>query len=462
MRGGVDEVAARLPSFVAAVLAAWGVFLLGRTLFAEPTAWLAALVFLGCGQIQWQARVGQIDMTLAALIALGVAQWGEAQFGGRPSRVYWFWALAGLATLAKGPVGLLPALLAILAFLAVERDREGLRRLRLGRGLLLWLAVVLAWFGPAVATAGWSYFEALILDQTLERYARAEGHLRPWYYYLRTLPGSFAPFTLLAPAVAAVLWSERRSEPWRRPMRFLVLWVVVTVVFFSLSSGKRTVYMVPTLVPLSLLLAHGVERLAASWPRRRALAIGGFAVLFVVLVAAWSWLPRAVADLPSPDLFGPDLVAVARWVLLPFVSAALAAVALSASGRVRTATVSLGLGLAAAMTLAAVALLPRGDAVKSARALAETLVASARREEPYAIYPLPDAAFLFYSRRFSTPIHGEAQLREFAARGERVWLLIERDELASLAPPLDLVEVARDSDWEEGHLLLTTPPWPRE
>ena len=36
----------------------------------------------------------------------------------------------GLSTLAKGPVGLLPPLLSILAFLAVTRDKEELKRLR--------------------------------------------------------------------------------------------------------------------------------------------------------------------------------------------------------------------------------------------------------------------------------------------------------------------------------------------
>jgi 4-amino-4-deoxy-L-arabinose transferase-like glycosyltransferase len=461
MRGGVDETAARLPSFVACVLAAWGVFLLGRTLFSEPTAWLGALVFSTCGQVQVQARVGQIDMTLAALIALGVSQWASAHFGGRPARVYWFWALSGVATVAKGPVGLLPALLAILVFLAVERDRDGLRRLRLGRGLLLWLAVVLAWFAPAVAIAGRKYFDAMIFEQTLERYALSGGHLRPWYHYLRTLPGSFAPFTFLVPAAAAALWSERRGETWRRAVRFLVLWIVVTVVFFSLSSGKRTVYMVPTLAPLSLLLAHGIERVAAGWPRRRAATIGSIVLLLSLLVTAWAAVPRAVVDLPDPDVFGRDLVGVARWVLVPFVAGTLVALLVAARGRVRTATAAIGLGVATTFSFATAVLLPRGDTVKSARALAETFAEVARPEEPYAIYPLPDAAFLFYSRRFSTPVHGEEQLRDFAARHERVWLLIERDELAALDPPIGLVEVARDADWEEGHVLLTTAPWPR-
>jgi 4-amino-4-deoxy-L-arabinose transferase-like glycosyltransferase len=461
LRGGVDETAARLPSFLACVLAAWAVFLLGRTLFDERTGWLAALVFAACGQIQWQARVGQIDMTLAALVALAVAQWASAHFGGRAVRVYGFWALTGLATVAKGPVGLLPALFSILVFLGLSKDREGLQRLRLGRGLLLWLAVVLLWFAPAVAVAGRSYFDALIFEQTLERYASASGHLRPWYYYLRTLPGSFAPFTLLAPAAAWALWRGRSGEPRRAAVRFLAVWILVTVLFFSLSAGKRTVYMVPTLAPLSLLFAYGIERLAARRPSRSGLLAAGAATLLFALLGALFATPRLVADLPSPSIFGADLVTAARITILPATIGFALALALAWRGSARSATAAVGLGLAATMTVATVWLLPRADAVKSARPLALELTRTALPGEPYAIYPLPDAGFLFYSRRFSTPIQGEAGLRAYVARPERVWLLIERDELAALDPPLSMVEVTRDDDWEQGHVLMTTPPWPR-
>ena len=119
------------------------------------------------------------------------------------------------------------------------------------------------------------------------------------------------------------------------------------------------------------------------------------------------------------------------------------------------------------MSVTAVRLLPLGDAFKSARVLSADLVQRAEPDEPYAIYPVPDAAFLFYTRRFAVDLHGgtlahdqgdEKALRRYVARTDRpVWLLIERDNLERLSPPLDLVEVARDHDPEQGHVLLTTP-----
>jgi len=54
-------------------------------------------------------------------------------------------------------------------------------------------------------------------------------------------------------------------------------------------------------------------------------------------------------------------------------------------------------------------------------------------------------------------LEGEAELRAFAARPGRVWVLIQRTSLAKLEPPLPLVEVARDADVVDGYVLLRSP-----
>jgi hypothetical protein len=82
---------------------------------------------------------------------------------------------------------------------------------------------------------------------------------------------------------------------------------------------------------------------------------------------------------------------------------------------------------------------------------------------PYAVFPRLDAAFLYYTGRYSVPVQGEAELREFVRRPGRKWLLIERDDLARVQESggaLPLVEVARDRDPREGYLLMTDPPAP--
>src|SRR6185295_7164172 len=149
LTGGLDETAARLPSALAAIGALLLVYRLGERLFGRRAAWMAAAAFITCFRLLWQGRFGQIDMLLTALVALGVWFWVRGYTEGRPRLYLLFFAAAGLATLAKGPVGLLPPLLSILAFLGITRNGGEIKRMRIGLGLLLWAAVVLAWLVPA-------------------------------------------------------------------------------------------------------------------------------------------------------------------------------------------------------------------------------------------------------------------------------------------------------------------------
>ena len=477
LRGGVDEVAARLPSLFAGVGSVLVLFALAGRLFDRATAWLAAPIFLTSALVMWNARVGQIDMTLTFLELLAILFWARGHFGAvdgpARGRRTWanlaFFACAGLATLAKGPVGLIVPLLAVIAFLAFERDRAGIAELRLGRGLLLWAGIVLAWFGPAVWLAGRSYFDALLLDQTLSRYAGATYHPKPWHYYFQTLPGTFGPWTLLAPVAIYAAFRRSREAPESRQgqaVRFLLIWIAGTFVFFSLSGGKRTVYLLALTAPLAMLTAHGVLLIRDRWPRYRAAFLASAAtvpLLFGILVAA---APAAARDLPEGAISEGTIVELQIVAALPAL-AGLAGLWLAARRRPDLLIACLATGLGLAMSATAVRLLPLGDAFKSARALSRDLAQWAEPDEPYAIYPVPDAAFLFYTRRFAVDLHGGTQvhdqgdeeaLRRFAARTDKpVWLLIERDNLDALAPPIGLVEVSRDHDPRQGHVLLTTP-----
>ena len=334
---------------------------------------------------------------------------------------------------------------------------------------MLWAGVVLVWFGPAVWLAGRSYFDALLLDQTLSRYAGATYHQKPWHYYFQTLPGTFGPWTLLAPVAIYAAFRRSREEPRSRQgqaVRFLLIWIAGTFVFFSLSGGKRTVYLLALTAPLAMLTAHGALLIRDRWPRYRAaflLSAATVPLLFGFLVAA---APMAARDLPEGAISEGTIGELQLVAALPAL-AGLAGLWLAARRRPDLLIACLATGLGLAMSATAVRLLPLGDAFKSARALSRHLAQWAEPDEPYAIYPVPDAAFLFYTRRFAVDLHGGTQvhdqgdeqaLRRFAARTDKpVWLLIERDNLDALEPPIGLVEVSRDHDPRQGHVLLTTP-----
>jgi 4-amino-4-deoxy-L-arabinose transferase-like glycosyltransferase len=481
--GGLDETAARLPLALSAIAATLLVHQIGRRFFGRRAAWLAAAAFATCFKVIWQGRFGQIDMLLTALVTLAVWFWTRGYTEKRPGFHTLFFLAAGFATLAKGPVGLLPPLLSILAFLAItrdQRDREELRRLRIGRGLLLWAAVMLAWLIPAGLDAGPDYLRTIVFKQNVTRYANPWHHFAPPWYYPEIFLAEFFPWSFLLPAAVAAGWrrwvKRRPGEPGpllagssralddlvetraRQGFLFALCWAVVTLVFFSLSPAKRSVYILTLYPAAALLVGAGLDRIAAEWPRWRrwvVVPLGLVAGLALLLTLA---LPVAGRNRPEAlPLGGPAFVWGLTAVLLPLLAGSATAWWLARSGAISRAAGALALGMALTGLGIALYALPRFDAFKSARGLSRVLVARMAPGETYGIYPRLDSTFLFYTRRFCEDLNSEARLRAFLARPGRAWLLAQQDDFSRLQGLPPLVEVARDADPREGYILFLKP-----
>ncbi|HJX30114.1 MAG TPA: glycosyltransferase family 39 protein [Thermoanaerobaculia bacterium] len=461
LRGEVDETAARLPSALAAIGAILLVFRIGERLFGRRAAWLAAAAFATCFKILWQGRFGQIDMLLTALVTLGVWFWVRGYTERRPELYPLFFVCAGAATLAKGPVGLLPPLLSILAFLAVTRNLAEAKRLRIPLGLLLWAAVVLVWLVPAGMAGGAEYLQQIVYKQNVTRYAVPWHHHQPWYYYLTVIPAEFFPWSFLLPAALVVGWKRfsGRDGPAREGFLFCLCWTAATVLFFSLSPAKRTVYILTMYPAMALMVGAALDRIAADWPRDRRwvrLPLGLLAVLALLILIALPMIGERQPDVVA-QLGGEPFVWVVTAAFVPLLLGTAWAWWESRSGRIARAAGGLAVGMSALGLAAALVILPRFDVIKSTRGMSKLLVQKLKPGEPYGIYPRLDSTFLVYTGRFATPLDSEQELREFAARPGRVWILAQRDDLGRLKQPLPLREVARDPDPVEGYVLLTQP-----
>ena len=133
------------------------------------------------------------------------------------------------------------------------------------------------------------------------------------------LLGLLLPWTWLLP------WTLAAGGRWRDPdYRFLVIWAAVIVVFFSLSRGKLVPYILPALLPLALLVGHGLARLTGVGrlsfnSRLLKTSLLVWAVTGVALVGLSFWPPAplvqalARANFSLPYLLTVSLV----WALTP-------------------------------------------------------------------------------------------------------------------------------------------------
>jgi 4-amino-4-deoxy-L-arabinose transferase-like glycosyltransferase len=335
---GSLRVAFLLPSLLGGLVTLALVWDMARRLWNRRVAWLAGLALLGTVQFVDQARSAQIDAVLAMWTTLAVYGLVRHLLLG-PSWPWWYLAFAamGAGVITKG-VGFLPALLLLPWALARRPAWHAVPRFRVPwwhatLAPLVMLAVIGVWLVPMLLTVASSgdpqlaaYRDNILLKQTGERYAAAWHHVRwPGYYLVQVVPWAWLLPTLGLPWLLPA-WRRRLA---RRDGRLLVLlgWLVLVLLFFSASPGKRGVYILPAAPALVLAAAPllpGLVRRPAV--RRLAGACLLVASLGLIGLVAVGWLspPPALLEIAARNEFDLHVMLV-PLVLLAVIGAALAA-----------------------------------------------------------------------------------------------------------------------------------------
>jgi 4-amino-4-deoxy-L-arabinose transferase-like glycosyltransferase len=177
-----------------------------------------------------------------------------------------FYALSGLGTLAKGPVAVLLAVLVIGAFAWAKADSRLITRTLWPTGILIFCAVTLPWY-IAVQWKNPEFFRVFLLEHNLARFSSDLYHHRePFWYYVPIALLALVPWTVFVLAsafeVCAAWWREKREmlrsqDAWNI---FLIFWLIIPVLFFSISQSKLPGYILPAVPAGTLLLAEYVRR----------------------------------------------------------------------------------------------------------------------------------------------------------------------------------------------------------
>ena len=260
---GVTPFSVRFPSALFGTLTVLLTFFIGRRLYSSRTGFLSGLILATSFQFAYLSTRGNIDTTLTFFTTASILcfiQWYQSNQEGEISlkgmkglSFYGYYVGMALATLAKGPVGFILPLLVTLLFLLVQKDWKGIKAMRLLPGILLFLAIVLSWYLPAVLMGGKDYLNATLLHHSFDRFAKGSAHIRPIYYYLYQFPPNFLPWIIFLPAAMAYGFSRAMIAK-RKEFLFLMIWFICIFGFFTLSKGKRGLYFLPLFPAVSLMV----------------------------------------------------------------------------------------------------------------------------------------------------------------------------------------------------------------
>jgi len=265
---GVSDTAARIPSAIDATLLVIAVYLYFRR-FRRGVEVDAALMTASCAGIVGYARAASMDIPLTASFCAGMLAWWAWRESSKGIYLAGFYACMGLGTLAKGPVAPFLAAIVIVVFAAAFKEWRLIWKSLWLPGILLFLAVALPWY-ITVQRANPQFFREFILQHNLARFSsNLYHHPEPFWYYIPVIAVALVPWIAFVCAATwesvRAWWTERTTSPSNTDLElqfrvFLCCWLIVPVVFFSISQSKLPGYILPAVPAGAILLADFLLR----------------------------------------------------------------------------------------------------------------------------------------------------------------------------------------------------------
>ena len=339
--------------------------------------------------------------------------------------------MAALAMLMKGPVGPLIAALAVGGAVIADRRTARLRVSDLAVAAVLFLAIAAPWYGLMWARHGADYLRGFFVGDNLERFATSRfNDPRPFWFYLPILAAGLLPWTPFAVLWVdpAIRWIRRRASIGPTERR-LLMWVLLPLLFFSVSVGKQPRYIVPLLPPLAMLLARAIQlqidraRASHSAGRLLRLAAAGCAGLMFTFGIL---LHRAQ---PLLDGF-VDLRVVTAWSAATLV-AAVGVLVIALAGRLQHLVPAVALSaVVSALAVQIGALGPAG--AEPVQEMARLVGEHREGSQAVGTYRVMVRNLLFYTQLPQTDLITERDATNFLSRSEPVLCVMSRTDRKAL------------------------------
>ncbi|MCQ4575109.1 MAG: glycosyltransferase family 39 protein [Candidatus Brocadiales bacterium] len=312
--GTITETSARLPAALSSMGIVLVTYFLGSKLFGSRAGLLAALMLACSPKIFSYARAVRMDAMYTFFFTSFLASF----YYGYTYKLRQYLLLAGVAialmVLTKGPLSLyFPSAVAFL-YLVYCRDFLFLLSKDFFLCVGTFLLIVLAWAIPTYMEGGAGYFgwfhSENIALYTVEKETEWDVPLE----YLGDVFMGAAPWSLFLPLILYNYYSHGRGQ---KETTFLLIWMAVMYVSFSLTFQRRSPYLLPLYPALSILVAAYIDKYLDDVTARQHYV--SYGVLYLLAVAAGV----VAGSIAGNHDIGTNLIIIAAVAFVSFGAAVL-------------------------------------------------------------------------------------------------------------------------------------------
>ncbi len=259
-----EDFGPRLPSVICTLLTALVLFRFLRRHADEDTARIATAAYGGSLLVVAIGRMMLTDAPFVLALTIALTTFYDS-INGDPKKRVWSAVALGAAVLAKGPVaGLFFILIAAFTYWRMPDLRKNFSGHWL-TGFALFAVVVAAWYVPCYLANRDTFVQQFLIEQNLGRFKGGDlAHKTPVW----AIPVYF-PLVLFLALMPWSWWAVRAKWfqwPTDTLARYLWIWGLTVLVFFSVSLTKLPHYILPAVAPFIVITVMAVLKRRQDQP----------------------------------------------------------------------------------------------------------------------------------------------------------------------------------------------------
>lgn len=350
---GIKEWALRFfPAFFA-IMNCLILYICARKLYDRHTAILSTLILATSPLFFGAAHFANLDLEVSFFISCSLLCFLTAfHLLDKASTLYLLagYVFIALGFLTKGMIGLFFPLLIILIWLWLLEKKITYKQMKINFGIGIFVIIVLPWY-ILVQNVNPDFLRYFFITQQVTRFLSSGefNNKNPWWFYFPVLIIGFFPWSLFLMRLLSkkilnftvnikntlnnkeIFVLKRYAFIFRTNIKkcpiafFLLLWMSVLIIFFSIPQSKTVGYILPIFPALALLIGHW---LSLHWEHKKTNFVFTNALTYTISCGLLILILISLINSEKID-FSPRLIPYLKEIIIIFIASGLLSLILS-------------------------------------------------------------------------------------------------------------------------------------